>query len=319
MLIGADVHQTSPKGAYQRDRLAELRRRIADLEGSLPLDAQLAPAPVSAAAKQGPASLGDGQKIQDGARDRAPPRLCLDSPALDAVFQGEGLRLDSLHEVVGRESRDCGAVSGFALALLARVMRARSGAVLWVLSPQARRENGRLYGPGLRQFGIDPARLVAVFPRRMEELLWGLEEGAKCSGLSAVFGEVQGVSRALDLTATRRLLLRAQTSRVPVILMRNGVADEPTAALTRWCVTPHISRPPDLERRGPHEAVGRSGWRVTLTRNRDGRPGSACVEWNHETGQFDAPARSLALVSGSAGGQDLAPSERGHAAQGGGC
>lgn len=286
----------------QLARLADLRRRIADLEGRLPLDPQFGPAPVSAAEKQGPVTSSRSGKDE--------LHLRFGVEALDGVFREYGLRLDTLHEVVGAQSRDGGAVSGFALGLLAKIMQRRPGAVLWVACPQVVREVGRFYGAGLVQFGLDPKRFLAVFPRRIEEVLWALEEGARCGTLAAVLGEVQGVSRALDLTATRRLLLRSQSNRVPVVLVRHGVVDEPTAALTRWCVSPEVSKAPTLTRRGPHEAVGRSAWTVNLTRNRDGCPGQVNVEWNHETGQFDAPARSLALVSRPAGKQDPAPVER---------
>lgn len=308
MLTGTDVHQGFQKRADQRDRLCELRRRIADLEGRLPSEARFDPAPVSAAMKQGPV-------FSQGA-DAETLRLRFGIEALDAVFRDYGLRLDTLHEVVGEQSRDCGAVSGFALALLARIMRQRKGMVLWVAGPEVLREEGRFHGPGLLQFGLDPRRVVAVFPRRMEDVLWGLEEGARCSSLAAVLGEVQGMNRILDLTATRRLLLRAQTSNVPVLLLRHGVAQEPTAALTRWCISPRASQAPDLLRHGPHEAVGRPGWMVSLTRNREGRSGNLDLEWNHETGQFAAPARALALVSGPAGQQDPETPQFGDAASG---
>ena len=303
MLTGTDVHQGFQKRADQRDHLRELRRRIADLEGRLPSEARFDPAPVSAAMKQGPVfSQGTGAQAL---------RLRFGIEALDAVFRDYGLRLATLHEVVGEQSRDCGAVSGFALALVARIMRQRKGMVLWVAGPEVVREEGRFHGPGLVQFGLNPGRVLAVFPRRMEDLLWVLEEGARCASLAGVLGEVQGMNRLLDLTATRRLLLRAQTSGVPVLLLRHGVAEEPTAALTRWCISPRASKAPDLLRHGPHEAVGRPEWMVNLTRNREGRSENVNLEWNHETGQFAAPARALALVSGPAGQQDLEASEFG--------
>ncbi|WP_328804139.1 inducible mutagenesis protein A [Roseibium aggregatum] len=276
-----------------RTDLAELRRRIAALEGGLPFNGQLGPAPAFAAVKQGP----------------EPVRLSFGLDALDGLFAAGGLACGTLHEVVSGESRDAGALSGFALALLARVMTARSGAVLWVLDPLAGREAGLLHGPGLSRFGVDPARLIAVRPRRTEELLWAMEEGARSSVLAAVVGEVQGAQKALDLTATRRLLLRAQASGVPVFLVRHGAAFEPTAALTRWCVTPGRSQAPALLRAGPHEAIGEAAWIVDLTRNRDGRSGRLDLEWRHAERRFAAPARSVALVSGTGLRPDSAPDD----------
>jgi len=276
-----------------RSDLAELRRRIAALEGGLPFKGQLGPAPAFSAEKQGP----------------EPVRLPLGFEALDGLFAGGGLACGTLHEVVSVQSRDAGALSGLALALLARAMTVRSGAVLWVLDPLAGREAGLLHGPGLMRFGVDPARLIAVRPRRTEELLWAMEEGARAPALAAVVGEVQGAQKALDLTATRRLQLRAQASGVPVFLVRHGAAFEPTAALTRWCVMPGHSQAPALLRAGPHEAIGQPVWNVELTRNRDGRSGRLDLEWRHAERRFAAPARSVALVSRTGVRPDSAPDD----------
>ncbi|MBO6756716.1 MAG: inducible mutagenesis protein A [Roseibium sp.] len=318
------MHRASQDRADQRAHIAELRRRIAALEGRLPSNAQFGPAPAFASFQQGPAGLQGAGPGQDAPGAGGPvqkdgplsSRLAFGVEAVDGLFQAGGVALCTLHEVVGAHSRDAGAVSGFALALLACAMARRSGHILWVAAPDAVREQGRFHGPGLCQFGVDPGRIVAVFPRRMDEALWALEEGARCSALAGVIGEVQGDSRLLGLTATRRLLLRAQEADVPVFLVRHGVADAPTAALTRWCVTPRPSKAPALSRQGPHEGLGRPGWQVSLTRNRDGRPGRADLEWAHAARQFSAPARSLALVSRSSGGPDHPPAERLRAARG---
>ena len=176
--------ERSPENRREsRPDFAELRRRIAALEGGLPFNGQLGPAPAFSAVKQGP----------------EPVRLSFGLEGLDALFAAGGLACGSLHEVVSAESRNAGALSGVALALLAKVMAARSGAVLWVLDPLAGREAGLLHGPGLLRFGVDPARLIAVRPRRTEELLWAMEEGARASVLAAVVGEVQGAQKTLVL------------------------------------------------------------------------------------------------------------------------
>lgn len=280
--------------------LAELRRRIADLEGRLPFETQSAPAPASAAIPQGP----DTFCARTGASNDPVGRCPLGLGVLERLFRSAeedetGLRLGALHEVVSSQSRDAGALSGFALALLAQVLDQRPGPVLIVQDPGTAREAGQFHGPGLLAFGIDPGRLVVVRPRRLEELLWSLEEGATCPALSAVVAEIQGPQRLMDLTSSRRIALRAERSRVPVFLLRHGTAFEPTAALTRWQITPAASRPPDFLENGPHPALGRPVWTVELTRNRDGRPGRLTVEWDHARRTFAAPAHALALDRGS--------------------
>ncbi|MEP3431390.1 MAG: inducible mutagenesis protein A [Roseibium sp.] len=287
--------------------LAELRRRIAGLEGRLPFETQFAPAPVTAANPQGPETF-SGKQAPNPSRTNHPARngqgsdrCSFQLEALDTLFQADGgLKLGALHEIVSAQSRHSGALSGFVFALLARLLETRTGSVLIVQDPRAAQEAGQLHGPGLAAFGIDPARLIIVRPRRMEELLWCLEEGASCTVLAAVLGEVQGSQRLVDLTATRRIGLRAERSQMPVFILRHAAECEPTAATTRWQITPAVSRPPDLLKDGPHPGLGAPVWRIELTRNRDGRPGHLTVEWNHETRKFAAPAHSLALDRGSA-------------------
>lgn len=288
------------RATQDRTRLAKLRRKIAEMEGRLSSETQLVPAPASASKLQGPAGLSERHAKAGGhKRQEHLSRIPLDLPGAEALMPESGLLAGALHEIVAERGRDSGALSGFSLALLARVMAHRPGAVLWVSDPLSLREAGLPHGPGLARFGIDPARLITVMPRRLEDLLWAMEEGARCSALAAVVGEVQGSSKAVSLTATRRLALRAQDNCVPVLLIRHGVADEPTAAMTRWCVGPLTSQPPGVSWQGPHDLIGPALWRVDLNRNRDGRPGHLDLEWTHAACSFAAPARSVALVSGT--------------------
>ena len=64
--------------------------------------------------------------------------------------------------------------------------------------------------------------LIHVEARDARDALWAMEEGLRCSGLSAVIGEMWGDPRALDFTATRRLAVAAERSGVPCWLMRLG-------------------------------------------------------------------------------------------------
>ncbi|QDG75250.1 ImuA family protein [Labrenzia sp. PHM005] len=309
--------------------LAELRRRIADLEGRLPFETQFGPAPATAANPQGPDTFsphvpdtGGEAEAQDRPGTAGQPKVQTYQPdgrcllgleALDSLFRpeggssGNGLKLGALHELVSAESRNAGALSGFALAVLARILDLRPGPALIVQDVRATQESGHFHGAGLLAFGIDPARLIVVRAKRLDELLWCLEEGASCSALAAVFGEVQGEQRPVGLTASRRIALRSGRSTVPVILLRHGAVEEPTAALTRWQIAPAASRPPEFLEEGPHAGLGAPAWTVNLTRNREGRPGRLTVEWDHARRTFAAPAHSLALDRGSSLRPDPAP------------
>jgi protein ImuA len=215
--------------------------------------------------------------------------LPLGISALDAAL-GSGLRRNALHEIRAAETRDASAASGFATALIACLAGLDDRPVLLVLEEAAAREGGQPYGPGLDQFGLDPARLVVVRTRRPEEALWVFEEGLRCTGLAVVLCELRGHPKPLDLTASRRLALRARETGVMGLLLRQAAAAEPGAALTRWRVTPRPAAAVD----DFTEGIGRPAWRLDLERNRAGPTGTFDLEWDHGALRFAAAGRTAA-------------------------
>ena len=189
----------------------------------------------------------------------------LGSPAIDAALPWGGLPLGVLHEV-GATSVTAAAATGFCAALLARL----AGPVLWVT-----RED-RLHGPGLAGFGLGPAHLIVARAHRQRDVLWAVEEGLRMSRLAAVLGEVD----AVDLRASRRLQLAAETSGVTAILLRRAgeltAMDQspPSAAVTRWRVSPAADP-------GSTPLIGPPRWRLALLRCRGGRPGAWTVQYRH--------------------------------------
>lgn len=241
--------------AEAAERLAGLQRQIAALEGR----------PASRLA---------------GAACESETVLSFGVEAVDRRLAGGGLALGALHEIVCDESRAAGGVAGFAVALLARHFARRSGRVLWIVADEARRETGRLDGPGLAALGLDPGRLAEVAAADATEALWAFEEGLACRGTAAVIAEIPGRPAALDLTATRRLALRAAGGaaggRVLSLLLRVGAAAQTTAAATRWRVGAARSRPLD----GFAPGLGRPAFHLDLEKNRDGRLGTFDLEWS---------------------------------------
>ena len=154
--------------------------------------------------------------------------------------------------------------TGFVLSLLPR----GKGPVLWVQDFLSRRENGAPYTPSLAAFGLEqPVLLVtASHPR---DVLWAMEEGAACAGLSAVVGEVHGGPEVLDFTATKRLSLRAEASGVPLYLIRSGDPGGLSAARMRWRIAslPAQAHPDDPQ------APGAARWDLELFRARGHAPG----------------------------------------------
>ena len=211
-------------------------------------------------------------------------------PELDRLLAG-GLRRNALHEVRSETTRAAGAATGFSLAILARLAAADDRPILWVVEASVGREAGLPYGPGLDRLGLPASRIVVVRVRRPSEALWVFEEGLACRGLAAVLAELRGHPRRLDLTASRRLALRARDSGVMGLLLRQAAAAEPSAALTRWQAAPHPAGTLDDFEAG----IGRPAFRLALERNRLGMTGSFDLEWHHDTRSFALAADHPAL------------------------
>jgi protein ImuA len=201
-------------------------------------------------------------------------RLRLGLASLDALLGG-GLPLEALHEVRSSESRDGGAASGFALALVTRLVEAGdASSILWISQADARREAGFLYAPGLVRLGLDPSRVVEVAARTQNEALWAFEAALSCNGLGAAICELRQAS--LDLSATRRCALRARETGITGFLLRLGSHAEPSAAELRFRVA---SLPAGAIGRFP-AGIGRMAWRLALEKNRSGPTGAFSLEWN---------------------------------------
>ncbi|WP_240611017.1 ImuA family protein [Oceaniglobus ichthyenteri] len=190
----------------------------------------------------------------------------------------------ALSDVIATRPTDP-AATGFVLSLLTQA----DGPILWVQDYRSRRENGHLYTPSLQAFGIDQAVLkVAVSHPR--DVLWAMEEGAACAGLSAVVGEIHGGPAALDFTATKRLVMRADATGVPLYLIRSGDCGGLSAARMRWRVATLPSRPHPHDARSP----GQPQWDVDLFRARGHPPGRWVVHYDPSA---DRAADRLRLVS----------------------
>jgi len=268
--------------------LVRLRRRIAEIE-------------------KRPFSAASGVIVRSSATALVLPFAI---PGLDRMLAG-GLRRDALHEIRGSLARDAAAATGFATAILARLARQDGRPILWIAEAAAAREAGLPYGAGLDRFGLDSRRLIVVQVRRPGDALWVCEEGLSCRGLAAVLTEVRGEPRLLDLTASRRLALRARDGGVMGLLLRQSDRPQPGAATTRWLVAP---RPATILDDYP-AGIGDPAWRLTLERNRLGATGTFDVEWDHGRCRFvpvaDAgPSHSLPVAAVSADRPHLAPDQR---------
>ena len=201
----------------------------------------------------------------------------------------------TLSELFAASARD----AGWAGFLLPQIDRARP--LLWVQERMAILESGRIHPPGLSDRlesgriyppGLPFADLIHVEARDARAVLWAMEEGLRCAGLSAVIGEVWGDPAALDFTATRRLAVAAERSGVAAYLIRLGGHACLSGARMRWRIASAPSLPHPLDPRAPGAPV----WDAELFRARGAVPGRWTI--SHEAGQAAETPDPVDLVAG---------------------
>jgi protein ImuA len=212
-------------------------------------------------------------------RNRPDGRFSFGLSAIDRHFKG-GLERAALHEIYAAGTGDFVSAVGFAGALACRAGQGRP--LCWIRQDFADVETGALYPPGLADLGFAPDRLLLIQARDGAGVLRAGAEAARCSSLGAVVIAPWGAPREFDLTASRRLTLIAETSRVPILLLRVAMAPHPSAAQTRWLVRAAPSRVQAAK------APGSPVFHVSLLRHRGGvASGEWCVEWNRDRQSFE--------------------------------
>jgi protein ImuA len=175
----------------------------------------------------------------------------------------------TLSELFAIHPRDAG-WAGFLVAQLAT-----QRPFLWVQERMAILESGRIHPPGLPS-----KKLIHVEARDARDALWAMEEGVRCTALSAVIGELWGDPAALDFTATRRLAVASEQSGTPCWLVRLGGTPDLSGARMRWRIASAPSLLNDLDVRAP----GAATWDAELFRARGSPPGRWTVA--NEAGVF---------------------------------
>lgn len=195
----------------------------------------------------------------EGGRRRARKVLPFGVPAIDSRLPYGGLAYGAIHEIGGGGSD---AVSGASSALFTAGIAARTtGKVLWCLT------RTDLFVPGLAQAGLHPDRIIFAEADDEVGVCEAFEEALRFGGLAAVVGEMV----RLPMDISRRFQLAAEkTGTLGLILRRWRRQQEatdfgnPTAAATRWRVSPLPSEPL------PVAGVGRPRWMLEMIRQRAG-------------------------------------------------
>jgi len=224
----------------------------------------------------------------------APPaRFALGVPDLDATLGG-GLAEARLHELWPAGSDDAPNAAGFALLLALKAARG-AGAIVWI---EQQGKQGRLYPPGLAELGIDPAHILFVNAPDEKALLRAAGDVVRSPAATVAVIAPAGPARLLDLTASRRLTLFAESSGTTAILLRTADPHAPSAATTRWRVAAAPSQ--TLEANAP----GHPAFALDLLRQRSGAPSYGWqLEWDRDRARFASLPRDLAA---DAGGEYLA-------------
>ena len=123
------------------------------------------------------------------------PRLALGVDVLDSALAG-GLALGRAHMLCGRPGHDA-ALTGFAAALVRRLMTRKDGPVVWCPAA-AMGGTGMLYAAGFSALGIDPSRLLIVDAPSPTRRLAALEDILRTEGLAAVVVEYDGLNQSSD-------------------------------------------------------------------------------------------------------------------------
>lgn len=180
------------------------------------------------------------------------------------AFPGGSFPVGAVHEFISADDGDTACTSGFLAALLSSLM-GEHGTALWISASRT------IFPPALKEFGVQPDRVIFVDVKKEKEIMWVMDEALKCSALTSVIGEM----KEINFTESRRLQLAVEQSQVTGFLMRKNVRKLiTTACVSRWKIA---SLPSQLIDGLP--GVGFPQWKVELLRIRNGRSGTWNLKW----------------------------------------
>lgn len=204
----------------------------------------------------------------------------LDLGPLTSAFPAKTFPLGAIHELISDRNENAAATNGFLAGLLGKLNN--NGYCLWVSNKRT------IFPSALKQFGIDPDRIIFIDLRQQRDVLWAVEEALKCDILSAVVGELS----ELSFTESRRLQLAVEQSGVTGFIHRHRPRSLNTVAcVTRWKINP---LPGNVEDNMP--GVGFPRWNVELLKVRNGKPGIWDIEWHN--GSFRHFAQGASALPG---------------------
>lgn len=183
---------------------------------------------------------------------------------IESAFPNGAFPKGVIHEFISILPEYSAACDGFISGLLSVLMQDGAGCV-WISTGR------KLYPASLRNFNVEPDRIIFMDVATEKDTLWIMEEALKCDGLTAVIAELSG----LTLTESRRLQLASEQSGVTgFVLRKNPAKAVNTIATARWKISP---LPSHNEEDIP--GIGYPRWQVELLKVRNGNPGNWILEW----------------------------------------
>lgn len=189
----------------------------------------------------------------------------VDLGEINKAFPGNEFPTGAVHEFICNDTEEVAASSGFISGILSSLMK-RGEPLVWINPVNT------IFPPALKEFGIEPHRIIFIEARNEKEILWTTEEALKCSGLIGVVAHVSNLS----FNTSRRLQLAVENSGITGLLIRHTKTINTTACVARWNIRPmHSYNEDDLP------GTGFIQWNVELMKVRNGKPGNWNLRWQN--------------------------------------
>lgn len=196
---------------------------------------------------------------------------------ISQAFPHQQFPVSAVHEFLVNSAEEKAATSGFITGLLSSV-RHNPGVIVWIGAKL------QVFPHAFKFLGVDPEKIIFVNLDREKDILWAVEESLKCEGLSAVIGELRGLS----FDNSRRLQLAVEKSHVTGFIINQTRSINATACVSRWKIN-HLPGAIHDELPG----IGFPRWQVDLLKVRNGKPGSWQVEWSDGKFRFETKTKSI--------------------------
>ena len=204
----------------------------------------------------------------------------------NTAFPNHVFPIGTLHEFISDEPADAASTSGFMTALIGKFIKT-GGLCLWISSER------KIFPATLKQFGVEPDRVIFICAPKPKEALWIAEEAMKCEALTAVVGEIKEMS----FTVSRRFQLAVERSGVTGFIHRyRPLAENAVACTARWRITPLPSQTDD-----GLPGMGHSCWNVQLLKVKNGMPDSWQVSWRGDFMPMAVQRHIIPIVERHAG------------------